>query len=161
MYLHRVGPLILIIDGVAFRGFSFVLNSPKCVVPVSPASLSSQRGDLSTCTLVLFRIPIRRFLIYFPAWNVVLHVSLWVTDHINVTLSTWLVIPLGFTYTAVNTVFTCCWFICTFINNINIYHSKQYRFFKTNLSVLLSCSSRRTLQMFSRGCMIVVLKGSF
>ena len=39
-------------------------------------------------------------------------------------------------------------------------HSKQYSFFKKNLSVLLPCNPRRTLQGFFWGCMVIVLKGS-
>ena len=42
-----------------------------------------------------------------------------------------------------------------------IIHSKQYRFFKKKPSVLLPCNPWRTLQGFSRGCMVIVLKGSF
>ena len=40
-------------------------------------------------------------------------------------------------------------------------HSKQYRFFSRNLSVLSPCNPRRTLAWFSWGCMVIVLKGSF
>ena len=45
--------------------------------------------------------------------------------------------------------------------SMNNVHSKKYRFYKKNLSVLLSCNPRRTLAGFSWGCMIIVLKGSF
>ena len=43
----------------------------------------------------------------------------------------------------------------------DIVHSKQYRFFRKNLSALLPCNPRRTLQRFSWGCMVLVRKGSF
>ena len=48
-----------------------------------------------------------------------------------------------------------CWL------NIKSVHSKQYRLFKMNPSVLLPCNPRRTLQVFSRGCLVIVHKGSF
>ena len=37
-------------------------------------------------------------------------------------------------------------------------HSKQYRFFKKNPSVLFPCNPRRILQGFSRGCMVIFSK---
>ena len=40
-------------------------------------------------------------------------------------------------------------------------HSKQYRSFRRSPSVLLPCNPRRTLEGFSWGCMVIVLKGSF
>ena len=40
-------------------------------------------------------------------------------------------------------------------------HAKQYRFFKKNRPVQTLCNPRRTLQGFSWGCIVIVLKGSF
>ena len=40
-------------------------------------------------------------------------------------------------------------------------HSKQYRFFKKNPPVQSPRNPRRTLQGFSWGCMVIVLKGCF
>ena len=45
--------------------------------------------------------------------------------------------------------------------NIDTLHSEQYMFFKKKRSVLLPCKLRKTLQGFSWGCMVIVLKGSF
>ena len=50
----------------------------------------------------------------------------------------------------------------TFLNifsKLACIHSKQYRFFNKNLSVLLPCNPKRTLQGFSWGCMVIVLHG--
>ena len=43
----------------------------------------------------------------------------------------------------------------------DIQHSKQYRFFRSNPSVLSPCNPRRALQGFSLGFMVIVLKGYF
>ena len=40
-------------------------------------------------------------------------------------------------------------------------HSKQYKFFTRNPSVILSCNPRRTLAGFSWGCMVILLAVSF
>ena len=47
------------------------------------------------------------------------------------------------------------------IKLIFCFDSKQYRFFKKNHSVPSPCNPRKTLQGFSRGCMVIVLNASF